>query len=106
MNLTQPQFLFSPGQVLCTQGAKNQLENLAGDNANWQDLAATLISRHLSGDWSELCYEDQEQNRLALEQGTRLMSTYALRESIPDRKIWIITEADRSATTLLMPEEY
>ena len=106
MQQLEPRFLFNPGQVLCTPGAKNQLETLAGANADWQDLAATLISRHLSGDWSELCAEDQEQNRLALDEGLRIMSVYALREDNPERKIWIITEADRSATTLLMPEEY
>ena len=102
--LTDP--LFSPGRIVATHGAVDELQALNPDQG-WQELAGTLIARHLSGDWSELPAEDQEQNRLALDvYGARILSAYALRESDPDRKIWIITEADRSVTTLLLPEEY
>jgi hypothetical protein len=62
----------------------------------------SLLCRHGQGDWGGLCVEDQRANEVALQSGGRLMSSYQLG---PDR-IWIITEADRSATTLLLPEEY
>ena len=56
-----------------------------------------------SGDWSEVCDEDREANDLALQEGCRLLSAYQ-KEGLP--KIWLITEWDRSATTVLFPEEY
>ncbi|HUV03991.1 MAG TPA: hypothetical protein VMX94_02665 [Armatimonadota bacterium] len=64
-------------------------------------LAAGL-TRHLSGDWGDMCDEDKEANDLALKEGRRLMSAYKAHGV----KFWIITECDRSATTFLLPEEY
>jgi hypothetical protein len=63
-----------------------------------------LLARHIHGDWGDLSVEDATANELALLTGKRLLSSY----NLPDRrsKIWIITEADRSATTILLPEEY
>jgi hypothetical protein len=61
------------------------------------------VERHLAGDWGELDADDRQANDRALIEGTRLFSAYVLPSS---EKIWIITEADRSATTLLLPEEY
>jgi len=63
-----------------------------------------LLARHVHGDWGELSVEDLAANELALLTGKRLLSSYTL----PDgkRKVWIITEADRSVTTILLPEEY
>lgn len=61
-----------------------------------------LALRHLSGDWGEISAEDQRQNDIALVTGGRLHSAF----TIGSRTIWIITEADRSVTTLLFPEEY
>ena len=62
-----------------------------------------LLARHLHGDWGDLSKEDQLQNEVALLLGMRLLSSYAL----PDgRKVWIITEADRSVTTILLPDDY
>lgn len=63
-----------------------------------------LIARHVSGDWTEMCKEDQEANIRAVEHGEgRVFSTYKLPDN---RKIWVITECDRSKTTILLPEEY
>ena len=62
-----------------------------------------FLFRHQTGDWGELDEEDSAQNELSLEHGYRLLSAYALTTSA---KIWIITEWDRSATTILLPEEY
>ncbi|WP_144158085.1 hypothetical protein [Paraburkholderia sp. BCC1885] len=63
-----------------------------------------LLARHIHGDWGDLPVEDLAANELALLTGKRLLSSYDL----PDRrsKIWIITEADRSVTTILLAEEY
>ena len=64
---------------------------------------ASLLERHARGDWGELCPEDVEANREALREGLRLLSSYRLADGV---KVWVITEADRSATTLLMPDDY
>lgn len=62
------------------------------------------IHRHLAGDWGDLCIEDWRANNEALARGERLFSSYYL---ICSRlKLWIITEGDRSMTTLLLPNEY
>lgn len=63
-----------------------------------------LLARHIHGDWGDLSAEDLAANELALLTGKRLLSSY----NLPDgkEKVWIITEADRSATTILLPEEY
>ena len=67
-----------------------------------------FLKRHARGDWGDLCAEDRELNELALEDGSRILSSYAIRTG---EKIWIITEAaddngHRSATTILLPDEY
>lgn len=84
------------GAVYATPGALQALED-AGETI---DL---YLARHLSGDWGEVAAEDREENRLSIEQGFRVLSAYTLTTGV---KIWIITEADRSATTVLLPEEY
>ncbi|MFM0025313.1 hypothetical protein PQR70_03400 [Paraburkholderia madseniana] len=61
-----------------------------------------LLARHIHGDWGELPAEDLAANELALLSGRRLLSSY----QVKGNRIWIITEADRSATTLLLPHEY
>ena len=63
----------------------------------------SLLQRHVSGDWGDLCAEDIAANNDALQQGNRLLSSYTLSENV---KVWIITEWDRSVTTLLLPSEY
>ena len=62
-----------------------------------------FLARHHSGDWGDLGEEDIAENELSLEKGFRLLSAYQLNTGV---RIWIITEADRSATTILLPEEY
>jgi hypothetical protein len=66
------------------------------------DVLAAL-SRHVIGDWGDVCEEDKKANNHALKDGSRLLSKY--RDS-RGTKFWIITEADRSATTVLLPEDY
>ncbi len=61
------------------------------------------LIRHAQGDWGDVCKEDWKTNNDALKNGLRLLSSYKLPD---DKKIWIITEWDRSVTTLLFPEDY
>jgi hypothetical protein len=63
----------------------------------------SLLQRHASGDWGDLCTEDTQANNDALQYGDRLLSSYVISESC---KVWIITEWDRSVTTILLPSEY
>jgi len=88
--------LFSLGQVVATPGALQALED-AGQEAT------VFLSRHVAGDWGEVPPEDAKENELSVKQGFRILSAYTLNTDV---KIWVITEADRSATTLLLPSEY
>jgi len=88
--------LFPTGQIVATPGALALLEQV-----NKSPLE--FLSRHLRGDWGDLCQEDKTENELSLKYGFRLLSSYRVTDT---EKIWIITEADRSVTTLLLPAEY
>lgn len=96
MQQTERRPLFDLGQLVATPGALAALEK-TGQNA------MEFLSRHVRGDWGDLPKEDKDENHLSLEKGFRLLSSY--RTTAGD-KIWVITEADRSHTTLLLPEEY
>ena len=65
--------------------------------------ALALLGRHACGDWGEVPPEDARENELSVREGFRIISNYPLSDA---GRIWIITEEDRSATTLLLPEEY
>jgi hypothetical protein len=84
---------FPLGQIVSTANAAAQL--------NPADIQEGL-SRHASGDWGEICEADRQENELSLKEGFRVLSVYRSGET----KFWIITEADRSVTTVLMPEDY
>ena len=88
--------LFPAGQIVATPGALALLEQ-----ANKSPLE--FLSRHLRGDWGDLCQDDKAENELSLKYGFRLMSSYQVMDT---EKLWIITEAGRSVTTLLLPAEY
>ena len=88
--------LFPLGQVVATPGALAALEK-AGQQP--QDF----LARHIHGDWGDLCDEDRNENQLSLEQGFRLLSSY---RTLADVTLYVITEADRAITTILLPEEY
>lgn len=95
---------FTLGQVCYTPGAENILEIC-------QISPFSLLKRHQQGDWGDLDPEDIQANIDALLNGARIFSSYILSieedsDSSRSVKIWIITEADRSVTTLLLPEEY
>jgi hypothetical protein len=97
-----PKAKFPLGRLVITPGAQEACSDI---------LQTKSLNRHQSGDWGILDPEDARQNDRALASGMRIMSAYAIDESKPCKgfgpnTLWIITEADRSATTLLLPDEY
>ncbi|MDR3454609.1 MAG: type I restriction endonuclease subunit M [Rhodoferax sp.] len=104
--------LFLLGRIVATPGALELLRRTATN-------PEVLLMRHVTGDWGDIGAEDAQENELSLRAGFRLMSVYQLplgTTAAPDmdqsctaplqHPIWLITEADRSVTTLLLPEEY
>ena len=85
---------FRTGDVYITQNALAKI----GFEESFKALA-----RHVAGDWGELCEADRTANEVALKDGSRLLSVYW---TAADVKFYIITEADRSYTTVLLPEDY
>jgi hypothetical protein len=83
------------GRVVATSGALKLLSEMGEDPFGY-------IARHATGDWGELCTFDRRQNEIALREGYRVLSSYP----VGTECVWIITEADRSITTILLPEEY
>jgi len=83
------------GQVVATPGALKFL-------AENEEDAFGYLARHATGDWGELCEHDRRVNELSLRHGWRVLSFYTVGEG----RVWIITEANRSVTTILLPEEY
>jgi hypothetical protein len=84
---------FPLGQLVITRNASERLA---------PEEIADGITRHARGDWGDLSAEDATENDLSLREGFRLLSAYGK----GDRRFWVITEADRSATTVLLPEDY
>lgn len=93
---TEAVVLFPLGQIVATPGALEALEHAAIDTMD-------LIQRHQSGDWGNVPPSDAEENMRSVENDWRILSSYPISN---DQNLWIITEADRSVTTLLLPEEY
>lgn len=89
--------LFPLGRVVATPGALALLATAGEDPAE-------LLSRHQGGDWGEVPTADARENELSVRKGFRILSSY--RVGGQETKIWVITEADRSSTCLLLPEEY
>lgn len=85
---------FPLGRLVATPNALEHIPN--------PDIMAALL-RHLTGDWGDVDEHDREENELSLKEGFRLLSAYRSAKGV---KFWIITEADRSATTVLLPEDY
>lgn len=85
---------FALGRILATPGALAAIP---------QPMILEALRRHRMGDWGDCCPEDAAENDRSLAGGFRIFSVYHTHDGV---KFWIITEADRSATTLLLPEEY
>jgi hypothetical protein len=88
--------LFSLGMVVGTQGAVAALE-AAGQSPQ------EFLDRHVRGDWGDVPEADKHENDFSLQHGFRILSSYTTRTG---ERIWVLTEADRSATTILLPDEY
>ncbi len=88
--------LFPLGRLVATPGAMELIRS-ADEN-----LLPALLERHRSGDWGDVSAEDARENEVSVRYGFRVISSYRVAE----RRIWVITEADRSATMFLLPEEY
>lgn len=98
MNLPMPQRAgprFKLGRIFATPAAVDALDRTGASIVD-------LLIRHMRGDWGDLPEQDRQQNELALAGGARLLSGYP----VGTARIWIVTEADRSSTTLLLPDEY
>jgi len=89
-----PIALFRLGRIVATPNALARLS---------QEDIFTAIQRHQAGDWGDLCDDDKRENQLSREKGFRLLSAYQAQNGT---KFWVITEADRSVTTVLLPEDY
>lgn len=91
---------FKLGQVVMTPGAQAALKQT---DFNEVDEVSALLARHVSGDWGEVGAEDSKENDFSVVNGFRILSAYTIRSGV---KVWLITENDRSVTTLLLPNEY
>jgi len=87
---------FCLGQIVVTPNALEAMQK-AGQNA------LEMLKRHINGDWGEIDSEDRLANDQAVDNGGRILSAYSLKDGT---KLWIITEADRSSTCILLPEDY
>ena len=90
-------FLFPLGHVVSTPGALRVMEEHSIN-------AGEMLRRHASGDWGDLCEEDRAENERALRVGSRLFSVYG--QPGTESRLWVITETDRSVTTILRPDDY
>lgn len=88
--------LFQLGKIVATPGAIEAL-------CQAETIGFEYLARHSRGDWGDLSEEDKRENDFSVREGFRILSGYRLKTNV---KIWLITEADRSVTTFLLPEEY
>jgi len=88
--------LFPLGQIVATPGALEALESSL-------QTPAEFLTRHVSGDWGDLSADDIAENEFSIKTGFRLLSSYLTARG---QRLWVITEAQRDVTTLLLPDEY
>lgn len=93
--------LFSSGILVATRAIADRIDQ----DPLFAGLVHTAIQMHLNGNWGDICDEDWNINQEALKNGGRLFSAYWMDDAHKE-KIWIITEANRSATTILFPSDY
>ena len=92
--MSQPRFKL--GQVVATPGALEALED-AGQ------ASGEFLRKHVSGDWGDVEPDDRRENETSVEGGFRILSAYTTSKGV---NLWVITEADRSSTCILLPDEY
>ena len=98
--MTMPKFPL--GRTMMTRGVQDVLNDPTDPRLTTQ-LLLSLFDRHQAGDWGEVSQGDRALNDSALQDGDRLLSAYILPNGV---KVWVITEWDRSVTTILLPDEY
>ncbi len=84
------------GQVFLTIGAREAL-------AEAKQLPGEFLARHQKGDWGDVCKDDKTENEVSIREGFRILSAYRPSQDV---RLWVITEADRSSTTVLLHDEY
>ena len=99
---------FELGELHATPGALEAFDDARQQTKDWQkepaETPAELFNRHECGDWGDISEADKEENELSIKEGFRILSAYTLKAT--GQKIWVITEADRSKTTILLADEY
>ena len=96
--------VFSTGQIVATR----RVYDLSYENPDFARFIQKSLNRHVKGDWGDVDEEDKQTNDQALKEGSRLLSAYNDNRFLKNgvATLWIITEADRSSTTILFPDEY
>jgi len=94
--LNESKVLFPLGNVYLTIGARESLEES-------NQTATEFLARHQFGDYGDICEDDKRENQLSVKEGFRILSAYRTSQDV---KLWVITEADRNLTTVLLPSEY
>ena len=89
---------FSLGMIVVTRGVNDRV----AVDTSFSLFVLESLKRHAKGDWGNLCDEDKRENDFSLDKHLRLLSSYQYK----DIKIWVISEGDRSVTTVLFPSEY
>jgi hypothetical protein len=93
---TENKVLFSLGRTFLTMGAQEALEES-------NQMPDEFLAKHQSGNWGTVCKDDWKENDFSVKEGFRILSAY---KTTDGTKIYVITEADRSSTTILLPSEY
>jgi hypothetical protein len=93
---------FQIGRLVITRTAEQEAQRVFGVD-RWAAAIGSLLVRHVTGDWGDINKQGKQANDDATKTGGRIMSVYQV---TPDSEFWIITEADRSATTILLPQDY
>ncbi len=99
---TKEKAKFETGNFCTTHGVYEEM----GERPNFASFVQESLFKHITGDWGDVHPDDKELNDLSIEEGSRILSVYTFKDGNTNTKIWIITEADRSATTVLFPNEY
>jgi hypothetical protein len=96
-----PEQLFPLGRIMMTTNLQGKLQE--ANPEGWEEDLQGFIARHASGDWGDIPEEDRRENELSVRRGFRIFSAYTTSSGI---RVWVITEADRSVTTALLPQDY
>jgi hypothetical protein len=97
------QVKFKLGQLVWTRGVNDHM----AESEEFAKFVLRSLRRHATGDWGEMGEDDKKENEFSIDKELRIFSAYECKiEGVDEDRIWIITEADRSATTVLFPSEY